>query len=69
MKRNVAETIQMEYNEKHGITPKTIKKKISDVIRASKVAEEEETYAQRLMSGKPLTKEEKATLLKDLKKK
>lgn len=61
-------TIQMEYNEKHGITPITIKKKISDVIRASKVAEEEETYAQRLMSGKPLTKEEKATLLNKLEK-
>ncbi|WP_419959534.1 excinuclease ABC subunit UvrB [Psychrobacillus sp. BM2] len=61
-------TIQMEYNEKHGITPTTIKKKISDVIRASQVAEEEETYAQRLMSGKPLTKEEKAILLENLEK-
>ncbi|MET0959343.1 MAG: excinuclease ABC subunit UvrB [Psychrobacillus psychrotolerans] len=61
-------TIQMDYNEKHGITPITIKKKISDVIRASKVAEEEETYAQRLMSGKPLSKEEKATLLNKLEK-
>lgn len=61
-------TIQMEYNEKHGITPKTIQKKISNVIRASQVAEEEETYAQRLISGKPLTKEEKATLLKNLEK-
>ena len=61
-------TIQMEYNEKHGITPITIKKKISDVIRASQVAEEEETYAQRLLSGKPLTKEEKVTLLENLQK-
>ncbi|WP_411747535.1 excinuclease ABC subunit UvrB [Psychrobacillus psychrotolerans] len=61
-------TIQMEYNEKHGITPITIKKKINDVIRATKVAEEEETYAQRLMSGKPLSKEEKATLLNKLEK-
>lgn len=61
-------TIQMEYNEKHGITPKTIQKKIGDVIRASQVAEDEETYAQRLISGKPLTKEEKATLLENLEK-
>ncbi|MFJ7827653.1 excinuclease ABC subunit UvrB [Psychrobacillus sp. NPDC096623] len=61
-------TIQMEYNEKHGITPKTIQKKISDVIRASQVAEEEETYAQRLISGKPLTTQEKAKLLQDLEK-
>ena len=43
MKRNVVVTIQEEYNEKHGITPKTIKKKIRDVIRATQVAEEEET--------------------------
>lgn len=61
-------TIQMEYNEKHGITPKTIQKKIREVIRASQVAEEEETYAQRLISGKPLTKQEKATLLENLEK-
>lgn len=61
-------TIQMEYNEKHGITPKTIQKKIREVIRASQVAEEEETYAQRLISGKALTKQEKATLLENLEK-
>ncbi|MEK3980584.1 excinuclease ABC subunit UvrB [Psychrobacillus sp. FSL K6-2836] len=61
-------SIQMEYNEKHGITPKTIQKKIREVIRASQVAEEEETYAQRLISGKPLTKQEKATLLENLEK-
>lgn len=61
-------TIQIEYNEKHGITPKTIIKKISDNIRASHVAEEEETYAQRLISGKPLTTQEKTKLLEDLEK-
>ena len=32
--------IQEEYNKKHGITPKTIKKDIRDVIRATYVAEE-----------------------------
>ena len=36
--------IQEEYNEKHGITPKTIQKKIRDVIRATQAAEEEEVY-------------------------
>ncbi|MEI4770433.1 excinuclease ABC subunit UvrB [Psychrobacillus sp. FJAT-51614] len=61
-------TIQMEYNEKHGITPKTIEKKIREVIRASQVAEEEGTYAQKLTSGKTLTKEEKAALLTNLEK-
>ncbi len=61
-------TIQMEYNEKHGITPTTIVKKIRDVIRASQVAEEQETYAQRLLSGKALTKAEKGKLLDNLEK-
>ena len=61
-------TIQMEYNEKHGITPKTIEKKIREVIRASQVAEEEASYAQQLTSGKALTKEEKAALLVNLEK-
>ncbi|SES18360.1 excinuclease ABC subunit UvrB [Psychrobacillus sp. OK032] len=60
--------IQMEYNEKHGITPKTIQKKIRDVIRATQVAEEEASYAQQLTSGKSLTKEEKDTLLQNLEK-
>ena len=32
--------IQEEYNEKHGITPKTIQKKIPEVIQATQVAEE-----------------------------
>ncbi|MFJ5770386.1 excinuclease ABC subunit UvrB [Psychrobacillus sp. NPDC093180] len=61
-------TIQMEYNEKHGITPKTIQKKIREVIRATQVAEEKASYAQQLTSGKPLTKEEKNTLLQNLEK-
>ncbi|WP_166246373.1 excinuclease ABC subunit UvrB [Paenibacillus turpanensis] len=37
-------TIQMAYNEKHGITPQTIKKKIRDVIEATKVAEQKADY-------------------------
>ncbi len=40
-------TIQEEYNEKHGITPKTIQKKIPDLIRATQAAEEEETYVYK----------------------
>ncbi|RBP44772.1 excinuclease ABC subunit UvrB [Garciella nitratireducens] len=35
---------QQEFNKKHGITPKTIEKKIYDVIEATKVAEEAEKY-------------------------
>ncbi|WP_284643331.1 excinuclease ABC subunit UvrB [Paenibacillus silviterrae] len=36
--------IQLAYNEKHGITPQTIQKKIRDVIEATKVAEEKSDY-------------------------
>ncbi|MDQ1911323.1 excinuclease ABC subunit UvrB [Paenibacillus sp. GD4] len=36
--------IQLAYNEKHGITPQTIQKKIRDVIEATKVAEEKADY-------------------------
>lgn len=35
---------QEAFNRKHGITPKTIKKKIRDVIRATYAAEEQEEY-------------------------
>ena len=35
MKQNRRREIQEAYNEKHGITPKTIQKEIRDVIRAT----------------------------------
>ncbi|MGE6488978.1 excinuclease ABC subunit UvrB [Paenisporosarcina sp. NPDC076898] len=60
--------IQIEYNEKHGITPQTIQKKIRDVIRASHNAEETSTYMEKVTKGKKLTKDEKATLLLTLEK-
>ncbi|MFB7156126.1 excinuclease ABC subunit UvrB [Lysinibacillus sp. NPDC056232] len=59
-------TLQMAYNEEHGITPKTIVKKIPDVIRATQVAEEEETYVAKATKGKKLTKAEKEQLLASL---
>lgn len=37
-------TIQIAYNEKHGITPQTIRKKVRDVIEATKVAESKSEY-------------------------
>jgi len=37
-------SIQMAYNEKHGITPQTIRKKVRDVIEATKVAESKADY-------------------------
>ncbi|MBN2221328.1 MAG: excinuclease ABC subunit UvrB, partial [Vallitaleaceae bacterium] len=36
--------IQQEYNEKHGITPLTIKKAVRDLIKISKVAETKASY-------------------------
>lgn len=37
-------TIQIAYNEEHGITPQTIQKKVRDVIEATKVAESKADY-------------------------
>ncbi|MCL1695803.1 MULTISPECIES: excinuclease ABC subunit UvrB [unclassified Lysinibacillus] len=59
-------TLQMAYNEEHGITPKTIVKKIPDVIRATQVAEEEESYVTKATKGKKLTKAEREQLLASL---
>ena len=71
MKKAIEETkrrraLQMAYNEEHGITPKTIVKKIPDVIRATQVAEEEESYVTKATKGKKLTKVEKEQLVASL---
>ena len=49
MEKAISETnrrrkIQMEYNEKHGITPKTIQKSVRDSIKASIIEEAETKY-------------------------
>lgn len=49
MEATISETkrrreIQMQYNEEHGIIPKTIKKGIRDAIEATKLADEEVVY-------------------------
>ena len=58
--------IQMAYNKKHGITPKTIIKKIPDIIRATQAAEQEETYITKVTGGKKLTKKELEKLVATL---
>jgi len=60
--------IQRAYNEKHGITPTTIIKEIRDGIRATEVAEETESYIEKITQGKKLSKEEKKSLLDVLEK-
>lgn len=57
---------QMAYNEEHGITPKTIIKKIPDIIRATQAAEQEETYITKVTGGKKLTKKELEKLVATL---
>ncbi len=54
---NRRRAIQMEYNEKHGITPQTIKKRIHAVIEATQVAETAEGYLPKKDINK-LTKTE-----------
>lgn len=71
MKKAIDETkrrraLQMAYNEEHDITPQTIIKKIPDVIRATQVAEEEESYVTKATKGKKLTKAEREQLLASL---
>lgn len=56
-------TLQLEYNEKHGIVPQTIKKGIRAVIEATKAAEETAKYGREAMA-----KEERQQLIKRLEK-
>ncbi|MBQ6820686.1 MAG: excinuclease ABC subunit UvrB [Clostridium sp.] len=53
--------IQIEYNEKHGITPQTIIKDVRDVIEATKVAEEKVEYKTE---DKKVSEKDKKKLIK-----
>lgn len=57
-------SIQQQYNEEHGIEPKTIIKEIRDLIAISKVAEAVETYDTT--SYEELTKSERKELIAKL---
>lgn len=68
MKKAIDETerrrkIQTEYNLLHGITPKTIQKKVSDVIEAVKVAEDKAEY-----TGNKMSKKERLKLIESIEK-
>ncbi len=51
--------IQLAHNEKHGITPQTIRKKVQDVIEATKVAEEKADYLADVKCAK-MSKKDRA---------
>lgn len=68
MQRAIDETerrrkIQIEYNQLHNITPKTIQKKVSNVIEAVKVAEDKAEY-----SGNKMSKKERLKLIESIEK-
>lgn len=72
MNKAISETerrrkIQQEYNEKNGITPKTIEKAVRSVIEATRVAEEKDEYYQG-RSPLELTKKELADYVKKMEK-
>jgi len=58
-------TIQLAYNEKHGVTPQTIKKKVHDVIEATKVAEQKADYLTGVGVDK-MTKKDRLALVQRL---
>lgn len=77
MKRAIDETerrrsVQIEYNEKHNIVPITIKKNITEIIEATKVAEDEVEYTLELAKKQPkmdqLTDQQRQKRIKVLEK-
>jgi excinuclease ABC subunit B len=64
---NRRRTIQMAYNECHGITPQTIRKKIHDIIEATKVAEQQATYLGKV-DAKTMSKKDRVALIAKLEK-
>ncbi|WP_164216604.1 excinuclease ABC subunit UvrB [Virgibacillus sp. YIM 98842] len=60
--------IQMAFNEKHNITPTTIKKDVRDVIRATVAAEEPEEYNETTKSLTELSKKEKTKVIDQMEK-
>ncbi|MFD0961866.1 excinuclease ABC subunit UvrB [Paenibacillus chungangensis] len=67
MDRAIKETerrrgMQIEFNEKHGITPQTIRKQVHAVIEATKVAEQKADYLAGSDTGK-MSKKDRLTLI------
>ncbi|AZN38474.1 excinuclease ABC subunit UvrB [Paenibacillus albus] len=58
-------SIQTAYNDEHGITPQTIRKKVHDVIEATKVAEQKSDYLTGVGVEK-MSKKERQSLVQRL---
>jgi len=58
-------TIQLAYNEQHGVTPQTIRKKVHEVIEATKVAEQKADYLTGVGVDK-MTKKDRVALVQKL---
>jgi len=63
---NRRRTIQQAYNEKHGITPKTIIKEIRDVIRATVVVEDDEMYETTLSEIEKMPKKDRKKVIEEM---
>lgn len=57
--------IQIAYNEQHGITPQTIRKKVRDVIEATKVAEQKAEYLAEVKNAK-MSKKDRLSVIERL---
>ncbi|WP_027087294.1 excinuclease ABC subunit UvrB [Cohnella panacarvi] len=71
MEKAIGETerrraIQTAYNEKHGITPQTIRKKVRDVIEATKVAEQKSSYLAGKDDLGKLSKKDRQSMIERL---
>ena len=72
MERAIKETerrrrIQMAYNEKHGITPQTVRKKVADLIEATRAAEAKAGYVA-VPGVEKLSAKEREALIERLEK-
>ncbi|RYG74409.1 excinuclease ABC subunit UvrB [Lentibacillus lipolyticus] len=59
---------QIAYNEKHNITPTTIRKEVRDVIRATVAAEDEESYDSRKAETAEMSKADKMKMVENMEK-
>ncbi|MBP3966795.1 excinuclease ABC subunit UvrB [Paenibacillus lignilyticus] len=62
---NRRRTIQIAYNEQHGVTPTTIRKKVHDIIEATKSAEQKNDFLSGVGVEK-MSKKERQSLLQRL---